>query len=192
VFATLSAVPGAVAQSGSAPRSHRGGQGFKSPQLHPETPGQTSSRLLIHSARTLGADPAEPVRLSLQALQPDNACQVEGTRRKLRIMRLDDWLHRRLRATPITLLRKKAPPLNQTPGQVNPARRERAAADWFIPIPRHAGPPCSVPILQTRSRVPGLDFSPANRHGETAMPARTGSSPWCLPHGPHGAQDAQS
>ncbi len=26
--------PGAVAQSGSAPRSHRGGQGFKSPQLH--------------------------------------------------------------------------------------------------------------------------------------------------------------
>jgi hypothetical protein len=33
-FATLTAVPGAVAQSGSAPRSHRGGQGFKSPQLH--------------------------------------------------------------------------------------------------------------------------------------------------------------
>src|SRR4051812_581733 len=28
------AVPGAVAQTGSAPRSHRGGQGFKSPQLH--------------------------------------------------------------------------------------------------------------------------------------------------------------
>src|SRR6478609_260297 len=28
---------GAVAQSGSAPRSHRGGQGFKSPQLHPST-----------------------------------------------------------------------------------------------------------------------------------------------------------
>ena len=27
---------GAVAQSGSAPRSHRGGQGFKSPQLHPD------------------------------------------------------------------------------------------------------------------------------------------------------------
>lgn len=26
---------GAVAQTGSAPRSHRGGQGFKSPQLHP-------------------------------------------------------------------------------------------------------------------------------------------------------------
>ena len=26
--------PGAVAQSGSAPRSQRGGQGFKSPQLH--------------------------------------------------------------------------------------------------------------------------------------------------------------
>ncbi len=25
---------GAVAQSGSAPRSHRGGQGFESPQLH--------------------------------------------------------------------------------------------------------------------------------------------------------------
>ena len=33
-FATLTGVPGAVAQSGSAPRSHRGGQGFKSPQLH--------------------------------------------------------------------------------------------------------------------------------------------------------------
>lgn len=28
---------GAVAQSGSAPRSHRGGQGFESPQLHPTT-----------------------------------------------------------------------------------------------------------------------------------------------------------
>src|SRR3954466_13705254 len=27
-------VEGAVAQSGSAPRSHRGGQGFNSPQLH--------------------------------------------------------------------------------------------------------------------------------------------------------------
>src|SRR5580693_8120561 len=34
-FATLTGVLGAVAQSGSAPRSHRGGQGFKSPQLHP-------------------------------------------------------------------------------------------------------------------------------------------------------------
>ncbi len=34
-FATLTDVLGAVAQSGSAPRSHRGGQGFKSPQLHP-------------------------------------------------------------------------------------------------------------------------------------------------------------
>jgi hypothetical protein len=33
-FATLAAGPGAVAQSGSAPRSHRGGQGFESPQLH--------------------------------------------------------------------------------------------------------------------------------------------------------------
>src|SRR5580658_2230125 len=33
-FARLSQVLGAVAQSGSAPRSHRGGQGFKSPQLH--------------------------------------------------------------------------------------------------------------------------------------------------------------
>jgi hypothetical protein len=28
---------GAVAQSGSAPRSHRGGQGFESPQLHPRS-----------------------------------------------------------------------------------------------------------------------------------------------------------
>jgi hypothetical protein len=40
--------PGAVAQSGSAPRSHRGGQGFKSPQLHPRSealsplPGEAS------------------------------------------------------------------------------------------------------------------------------------------------------
>ena len=34
-FARLTDVLGAVAQSGSAPRSHRGGQGFKSPQLHP-------------------------------------------------------------------------------------------------------------------------------------------------------------
>src|SRR5215472_1133986 len=33
-FATLAPGLGAVAQSGSAPRSHRGGQGFKSPQLH--------------------------------------------------------------------------------------------------------------------------------------------------------------
>jgi 1,5-anhydro-D-fructose reductase (1,5-anhydro-D-mannitol-forming) len=35
-FARLTLVLGAVAQSGSAPRSHRGGQGFESPQLHPE------------------------------------------------------------------------------------------------------------------------------------------------------------
>src|SRR5258707_8731765 len=35
-FATLAPGLGAVAQSGSAPRSHRGGQGFKSPQLHPK------------------------------------------------------------------------------------------------------------------------------------------------------------
>src|SRR5208282_3208490 len=33
-FATLTGGLGAVAQSGSAPRSHRGGQGFESPQLH--------------------------------------------------------------------------------------------------------------------------------------------------------------
>jgi hypothetical protein len=39
-FATLSQVLGAVAQSGSAPRSHRGGQGFKSPQLHRVLAGQ--------------------------------------------------------------------------------------------------------------------------------------------------------
>jgi hypothetical protein len=37
-FARLTQVLGAVAQSGSAPRSHRGGQGFKSPQLHPSFP----------------------------------------------------------------------------------------------------------------------------------------------------------
>ncbi len=41
-FARLTQVLGAVAQSGSAPRSHRGGQGFKSPQLHPKTAGQAS------------------------------------------------------------------------------------------------------------------------------------------------------
>src|SRR5580658_9632830 len=35
-FATLAQVLGAVAQSGSAPRSHRGGYVFKSPQLHRE------------------------------------------------------------------------------------------------------------------------------------------------------------
>ena len=35
-FARLTQVLGAVAQSGSAPRSHRGGQGFESPQLHRE------------------------------------------------------------------------------------------------------------------------------------------------------------
>src|SRR4029077_16301757 len=38
---------GAVAQSGSAPRSHRGGQGFKSPQLHPEVAGRRRTRLLL-------------------------------------------------------------------------------------------------------------------------------------------------
>ena len=45
---------GAVAQSGSAPRSHRGGQGFESPQLHPQsrrrspagTPGRGFAGLL--------------------------------------------------------------------------------------------------------------------------------------------------
>jgi hypothetical protein len=41
-FATLSQVLGAVAQSGSAPRSHRGGQGFKSPQLHREIAGRVA------------------------------------------------------------------------------------------------------------------------------------------------------
>ncbi len=40
VFATLAQVLGAVAQSGSAPRSHRGGQGFESPQLHRVLAGQ--------------------------------------------------------------------------------------------------------------------------------------------------------
>ena len=40
-FARLTQVLGAVAQSGSAPRSHRGGQGFKSPQLHRVLAGQT-------------------------------------------------------------------------------------------------------------------------------------------------------
>src|SRR4029077_2314140 len=38
---------GAVAQSGSAPRSHRGGQGFKSPQLHPEDAGRRHAQLLL-------------------------------------------------------------------------------------------------------------------------------------------------
>ncbi len=35
---------GAVAQSGSAPRSHRGGQGFESPQLHPEPQVKPTAR----------------------------------------------------------------------------------------------------------------------------------------------------
>src|SRR5215469_14905969 len=35
---------GAVAQSGSAPRSHRGGQGFKSPQLHMSFPRSAGQR----------------------------------------------------------------------------------------------------------------------------------------------------
>ena len=37
---------GAVAQSGSAPRSHRGGQGFKSPQLHQFSAGRRPARHL--------------------------------------------------------------------------------------------------------------------------------------------------
>src|SRR6185437_12886065 len=41
-FARLTQVLGAVAQSGSAPRSHREGQGFKSPQLHRVLPGQVA------------------------------------------------------------------------------------------------------------------------------------------------------
>src|ERR1035441_9415518 len=41
-FARLTQVLGAVAQSGSAPRSHRGGQGFESPQLHRVLAGQAS------------------------------------------------------------------------------------------------------------------------------------------------------
>ena len=36
---------GAVAQSGSAPRSHRGGQGFKSPQLHPRSKAISASEM---------------------------------------------------------------------------------------------------------------------------------------------------
>src|SRR5580704_2196877 len=46
-FARLSQVLGAVAQSGSAPRSHRGGQGFKSPQLHPKP--QVRAMIIHHS-----------------------------------------------------------------------------------------------------------------------------------------------
>lgn len=40
-----------MAQSGSAPRSHRGGQGFKSPQLHPQ-PGQGSSLTWLFCVRS--------------------------------------------------------------------------------------------------------------------------------------------
>src|SRR5487761_1809985 len=43
---------GAVAQSGSAPRSHRGGQGFKSPQLHREI---AEAHLQLSSTRRMGA-----------------------------------------------------------------------------------------------------------------------------------------
>src|SRR5580704_13710781 len=53
-FATLSQVLGAVAQSGSAPRSHRGGQGFKSPQLHREIAGQRLT-YSSHPTRRMGA-----------------------------------------------------------------------------------------------------------------------------------------
>jgi hypothetical protein len=49
-FARLTQVLGAVAQSGSAPRSHRGGQGFKSPQLHPKAAGQRLTVFLSSSA----------------------------------------------------------------------------------------------------------------------------------------------
>ena len=41
---------GAVAQPGSAPRSHRGGQGFESPQLHPrQRPSRASGMALFRS-----------------------------------------------------------------------------------------------------------------------------------------------
>src|SRR6201986_4829437 len=54
LFARLSQVLGAVAQSGSAPRSHRGGQGFKSPQLHREIAGQRHT-YGSHPTRRMGA-----------------------------------------------------------------------------------------------------------------------------------------
>jgi hypothetical protein len=43
---------GAVAQSGSAPRSHRGGQGFKSPQLHQFPPRSEAVPLSLRSRQS--------------------------------------------------------------------------------------------------------------------------------------------
>src|SRR5699024_12658212 len=58
-------VLGAVAQSGSAPRSHRGGQGFESPQLHHGTQGPVpaGNRALCAcgQARGLGRESESPV-----------------------------------------------------------------------------------------------------------------------------------
>jgi hypothetical protein len=52
-FATLAQVLGAVAQSGSAPRSHRGGQGFKSPQLHRVLAGKVACSSFWLPGRTV-------------------------------------------------------------------------------------------------------------------------------------------
>ena len=49
---------GAVAQSGSAPRSHRGGQGFESPQLHPARPPLRPGGVVV--AALLGHPPPRP------------------------------------------------------------------------------------------------------------------------------------
>src|SRR6516165_6625338 len=58
VFATLTAVLGAVAQSGSAPRSHRGGQGFKSPQLHQVTAVQLAQAAGSYRDREPNREPS--------------------------------------------------------------------------------------------------------------------------------------
>src|SRR5580704_13778705 len=60
-FARLSQVLGAVAQSGSAPRSHRGGQGFKSPQLHRVLAGKMARSIFWLS----GWEPSRSIRVWL-------------------------------------------------------------------------------------------------------------------------------
>src|SRR3981081_2024218 len=57
-FATLTGGLGAVAQSGSAPRSHRGGQGFKSPQLHPNPQVKTMIACVNLVVKILTVTPA--------------------------------------------------------------------------------------------------------------------------------------
>ena len=112
MFATLSQVLGAVAQSGSAPRSHRGGQGFKSPQLHREIAGQAACSIFVgrrgshcgsqvvgfgygwgfaprlrrrrHLLRSPGRLPGQPSSMAAEGLPGRTAKTVEVNRDSLR------------------------------------------------------------------------------------------------------------